>query len=163
MLVLGLDPGLAITGYGLVEEVDRVMTPVAYGVVRTPAGTPLTDRLVQLREQVGRIIAEYAPDVAVVEQLFFSTNARTAMTVGHARGVLLLTLAEANLPIVEYTPMQMKQAITGYGRADKTQVQEMVRLLLSLEEIPRPDDAADALGLSICYLHAWRLDHLTKG
>ena len=162
MLVLGLDPGLAITGYGLVAEDSQGLVSVAYGVIRTPAKTPKAQRLVSLHRRLSRLISDFAPDAASVEELFFSNNARTAMTVGEARGVLLLTCAEASLPIIEYTPMQVKQAISGYGRADKAQVQEMVRLLLGLECAPRPDDAADALAVAICCHHASRLDRLLE-
>lgn len=162
MLVLGLDPGLAITGYGLVTEGGQGLVSVGHGVIKTPANTPTADRLVQLHRQLLEVIDENAPDMASVEKLFFSTNARTAMVVGEARGVLLLTCAEAGLPIVEYTPMQIKQAITGYGKADKGQMQEMVRLLLQLDEIPRPDDAADALAVAICCHHSSHLERLLE-
>ena len=160
MLVLGIDPGLAITGYGLVREDGRGLVCVAHGVIRTPAHTPRPSRLVQLYDRLREIIDEHTPDVASVEELFFSNNARTAMLVGEARGVLLLTCAQAGLPIAEYTPMQIKQAISGYGKAEKAQVQEMVRLLLGLEQIPRPDDAADALAVAICCHHSARLETL---
>jgi crossover junction endodeoxyribonuclease RuvC len=162
MLVLGLDPGLAITGYGLVVGDGRNLQPVAYGVLRTPPHTPLANRLLLLHRELGRLLAEYQPDVAAIEELFFSTNARTAITVGEARGVLLLTAAEAGVHVVEYTPLQVKQAITGYGQADKTQVQQMVRLLLNLTEIPQPDDAADALAVSICHHHSARMAELLE-
>ena len=157
MLVLGLDPGLATTGYGLVQGDGQTLRAVTYGVIRTPAHTPLTKRLVQLHEALLDVLEANPPEVAAVEELFFSTNARTAMIVGQARGVLLLTLAEAGVPVAEYTPPQIKQAITGYGQADKAQVQEMVRLLLNLRDRPRPDDAADALATSICHHHSARL------
>jgi len=156
MLVLGLDPGLAITGYGFVTGDSRELAPIAHGVIRTPAGIDTPQRLVLLHQELSRLIAAYRPDAAAVEELFFGANARTAIMVGQARGVLLLTLSQAGLPIAEYTPLQVKQTITGYGRADKSQVQEMVRILLGLNDIPRPDDAADALAVSICHHHsAW--------
>ena len=151
MLVLGLDPGLATTGYGLVEGDGQRLVLVAYGTLQTPPKTPLADRLVLLHQSLTTLLARYHPDVTALEELFFSTNARTAIIVGEARGVLLLTLAEAGQPIAEYTPLQVKQAITGYGQASKLQMQEMVRILLGLNEIPRPDDAADALAISICH------------
>ena len=160
MLVLGIDPGLATTGYGLVEAQGQLLVPLAYGIVRTPAKTPMAERLVLLYAQVRDLIDHYGPDAAAVEELFFSTNARTAMTVGHARGVLLLTLAEAKLPVSEYTPMQVKLAVTGYGGADKAQMQSMVRLLLNLDDVPRPDDAADALGVAICHHHSAHMNAL---
>lgn len=160
MLVLGIDPGLATTGYGFVEGDGQALEAVAYGVLRTPAKTPIAERLVILHDALTALLDRYNPDVVAMEELFFSTNARTAMVVGEARGVLLLTVAQAGLAICEYTPLQIKQAITGYGQADKRQVQEMVRLLLSLNEIPRPDDAADGLAVSICHHHSSRLSRL---
>jgi crossover junction endodeoxyribonuclease RuvC len=162
MLVLGLDPGLGTMGYGLVTGDGYTLDLVTYGVVRTPAKTPLAERLMQLHRDLSAIIDQYHPDVAAVEELFFSTNARTAIVVGEARGVVLLTLAEAGLPIAEYTPLQVKQAITGYGQADKAQMQQMVRLLLGLGSAPHPDDAADALAVSICHHHSARMAALGK-
>ena len=160
MLVLGLDPGLAITGYGLVAGEGNELKPIAYGVLRTPASLPLPDRLSRLYHDLQALLAQYRPESSAVEELFFSSNARTAIMVGEARGVALLALAEAQLPIGEYTPMQVKQSVTGYGGADKRQVQEMVRILLNLDDIPRPDDAADALAVAVCHLHSHRLDSL---
>ena len=160
MLVLGLDPGLAVMGYGLVEGDGDRLEAITYGVVRTEAKTPLVQRLVRLHDALTELIAKHRPDVAAVEELFFSANARTAMGVGQARGVAILTVAQAGLSVVEYTPMQVKQAVTGYGGADKAQVQEMVRLLLQLAETPRPDDAADALAICICHQHSARLQML---
>ena len=162
MRVLGLDPGTAITGYAVVTEDGGGLTLNAIGVIRTPANTPLPSRLQTIHAELRAIIEEHKPDAAGVEELFFSRNARTAMSVGHARGVVLLALVNAGLPIGEYTPMQVKQAVTGYGNADKHQVQEMVRMLLNLPEIPRPDDAADAAAVAICYLHRARLDGLLQ-
>jgi crossover junction endodeoxyribonuclease RuvC len=156
MLVLGLDPGLASTGYGLVRGDGQKLELVAYDVIRTPANITTTERLILLRQELSEVIAAYRPDAAAVEQVFFGANARTAMIVGQAVGVLLLTLAEAGLQIAEYTPPQVKQAITGYGRASKSQVQQMVAILLGLSDLPRPQDAADALAVSICHHHsAW--------
>jgi crossover junction endodeoxyribonuclease RuvC len=158
--VLGVDPGTATTGYAVVIEEAGRLQAVTLGVVTTPAKMPLPLRLQQIYRDLRQVIEMYGPDAAAVEELFFSRNARTAMTVGHARGVTLLALIDAGLPIAEYTPMQVKQAVTGYGSADKHQVQEMVRVLLSLPEIPRPDDAADAAAVAICYLHRIKLDSL---
>ena len=162
MLVLGLDPGLAITGFGLVRGDGQHLQSADYGVIRTDPALSLSDRLVVLHDALQNVIAQHAPDVAAVEELFFSTNARTAMLVGEARGVLLLTLAQSGLPIYEYTPMQVKQAITGYGGADKNQIQQMVRLLLTLDTLPQPDDAADALAVSICHHHSAGLASLLE-
>jgi len=160
MRVLGIDPGTAITGYAVVEETAGSLQMITLGVITTPAKTPLPSRLQTIHNELKEIVAEYEPEAAAVEELFFSRNARTAMSVGHARGVILLALADSDLPIAEYTPMQIKQAVTGYGNANKHQVQEMVRMLLALSETPRPDDAADAAAVAICYLHRVKLDSL---
>jgi crossover junction endodeoxyribonuclease RuvC len=161
MRVLGIDPGTAITGYAIVEEDVGELTLIEIGVIRTPANTPLPSRLQSIYNDLLEIVETYQPESSAVEELFFSRNARTAMSVGHARGVTLLALANAGLPIAEYTPMQIKQAVTGYGNAGKHQVQEMVRMLLNLREAPRPDDAADAAAVAICYLHRAKLDDLS--
>jgi crossover junction endodeoxyribonuclease RuvC len=161
MRVLGIDPGTAITGYAVVEEdKNGVLNLVALGVINTPAHSPLPSRLQMIYQGLHEIINLHQPEASAVEQLFFSKNARTAMSVGHARGVTLLALANAGLPIHEYTPMQIKQAVTGYGGADKQQIQEMVRMLLQLSTIPKPDDAADAAAVAICYLQRAKLDSL---
>lgn len=163
MLVLGIDPGTATTGYGLVREhEDGTLQAVAYGVIRTPPRTPMADRLRQLYDEVTALIAEHHPDAAAIETLYFGKNVTTAITVAQGRGVILLALAEANLPIREYKPAEIKQAIAGYGNADKNQVQEMIRQLLDLDEIPRPDDAADGLGVAITDLNASRFDRLAS-
>jgi len=160
MRVLGIDPGTAITGYGVVEEVKGETQSLAFGVIRTPANQPLPVRLQLIYRAVKELVTEWRPTAAAVEELFFSRNVRTAMGVGQARGVTLLALADAGLTVTEYTPLTVKQAVTGYGNADKAQVQEMVRLLLGLEEAPRPDDAADALAIAICHLNSARLTAL---
>ena len=162
MRVLGIDPGTAITGYAVVEETEGRLSLAAIGVIDTPARTPLPARLQRIYAGLRAVIVDYAPETAAVEELFFSRNTRTAMSVGEARGVILLALADAGLPIAEYTPMQVKQAVTGYGSADKRQVQEMVRLLLALPDVPQPDDAADAVAVAICCLHRLKLDGLLK-
>ena len=160
MRVLGIDPGTATTGYAVVEEEVGRLALITMGVITTPSKTPLPERLQQIYRELLDIVSATRPDGSAVEELFFSRNARTAMSVGHARGVTLLALAEAGLSIAEYTPMQIKQAVTGYGNADKRQVQEMVRRLLGLTELPRPDDAADAAAVAICCLHRAKLDNL---
>jgi len=154
VLVLGVDPGIAITGYGLVRQKQDALEPVAYGVITTPAGLPLPQRLQQLYQELQALVDRYQPAEAAVEELFFARNARTALAVGQARGVILLALATAGVPTYEYTPLQVKQSITGYGRASKEQMQDMVRLLLQLQAIPQPDDAADALAMAICHIHS---------
>jgi crossover junction endodeoxyribonuclease RuvC len=160
MLVLGIDPGTAITGYGLVHEQHGTLTPVAYGVIRTPAHQALSQRLVHIHQELQRLILEYQPHAVAVEEVFFSNNARTAFAVGQARGVCLLAAAEAGRPVFECTPLEVKQAVVGYGRATKEQVQQMVRLLLELDSIPRPDDAADALAVAIWHCHTARMASL---
>jgi crossover junction endodeoxyribonuclease RuvC len=162
MRVLGIDPGTAITGYGVVGEVQGELQPLAFGVIKTPADQPLPRRLQSIYQAVSDLAQEWKPTAAAVEELFFSRNVRTAMSVGQARGVTLLALANAGLDVAEYTPLAIKQAVTGYGNADKAQMQEMVRLLLRLENVPRPDDAADALAVAICHLHSARLAALSR-
>ena len=157
MLVLGIDPGTAITGYGLVREDEAGLTLVDYGVITTAAGQPLAQRLQLIYRRLAEVVREHQPQQAAVEELFFSRNARTALSVGHARGVTLLALADAGLAIHEYKPLEIKQAITGYGGAGKQQVQEMVRLLLNLDHVPQPDDAADAVAVAVCHLHSARM------
>ena len=163
MLVLGIDPGTVITGYGLVREDDEALALVDCGVITTPAGQPLAERLQAIYRGLASVIQVHQPSVAAVEELFFSRNVKTALSVGHARGVTLLALADAGLPIHEYKPLEIKQAIAGYGGADKHQVQEMVRLLLGLDEAPQPDDAADAVAVAVCHIHSARMVALLEG
>jgi crossover junction endodeoxyribonuclease RuvC len=158
MLVIGIDPGTATTGYGLVRETPSGLEMVAYGAVITPAGMPQEQRLLLLYEQLRDILLLHRPESGAVEKLFLGKNVTTAISVGQARGVALLSLAQAGISVGEYTPMEVKQAVAGYGGAQKPQVQEMVRALLQLERIPRPDDAADALAIAICHLHSARLN-----
>lgn len=160
--VLGIDPGTATTGYGLVEKTGGDLRALAFGVIRTQADQPMPVRLQKIYRSVRDLAAEWQPTAAAVEELFFSKNVRTAMSVGQARGVALLALADASVEVAEYTPLAIKQAVTGYGNADKAQMQEMVRLLLGLEQSPRPDDAADALAVAICHQHSARLRALSE-
>ena len=161
MIVLGVDPGIATTGYGLVsEEQDSRVITLTYGTIETPKTDNLPARLLALRRQLIALIEHWRPTESAVEALFFATNVKTAMTVGQARGVILVTLEEAGVPIGEYTPLQVKQAISGYGQADKKQMQTMVQMLLSLDKIPKPDDAADAMAIAITHLHAARFNKL---
>lgn len=154
MVILGVDPGTAITGYGVIKKEGNHLKRVAYGVIRTASQRSTSSRLKQIHQELQLIIGQYRPEVMAVEQLFFNKNVRTALAVGQARGVILLAGATAGLEIVEYTPLQVKTAVVGYGRAEKAQVQEMVRILLCLGEIPKPDDAADALAIAICHAHS---------
>jgi len=163
LIVLGIDPGTATTGYGLVgEDAAGEVYLVRYGVIQTPAHTPMPDRLHQIYDEVAALLQEAAPAAVAVEELFFNRNVTTALTVGQARGVVLLAAAQAGLPVYEYKPAEVKQALVGYGRADKQQMQEMVRLMLGLRDIPRPDDAADAVAVAICHLHSQRLRRLAE-
>jgi crossover junction endodeoxyribonuclease RuvC len=162
VLVLGVDPGTAILGYGLVRQEGASLRAVDFGVVTTPAGMALPGRLRLLYAGLEDILGRHRPDAASVEQLFFTKNVRTALAVGHARGVTLLALANAGLPIHEYTPLQVKQAVLGYGRGDKLQMQTMVRMLLALPSLPQPDDAADALAVAICHLNLARYLELAR-
>jgi len=151
MRILGVDPGTATTGFGVIEHERGQFAFVDAGVITTPAGQEMPRRLITLHEELAQVVRDTQPDQAAVELLYFSTNVTTAISVGQARGVILLTLAEAGLIPAEYTPMQIKQAVTGYGGAKKPQMQEMVRVLLKLPTIPKPDDAADALGIAITH------------
>jgi crossover junction endodeoxyribonuclease RuvC len=155
MLVIGIDPGTATTGYGLVREDDGGnLLVVDFGVILTPADQPMPQRLVELHRRLNEILLLHRPQSGAVEKLFFQRNVRTAISVGQARGVALLALAQSEIDVAEYTPLEVKQAVAGYGGADKNQVQQMVRALLDLPEIPRPDDAADALAVAICHIHS---------
>lgn len=149
MRIIGIDPGTGILGFGVIDAVGAKVRLVTAGVVRTPAHTPLPDRLEEIYDSLTEIIKETNPSVMAIEKLFFARNVTTAMSVSHARGVAMLTGKQAGLAIEEYTPLQIKQTLTGYGKADKKQVQEMVRLQLGLKEVPKPDDCADALAAAI--------------
>jgi crossover junction endodeoxyribonuclease RuvC len=149
MRIIGIDPGTGILGFGVIDARNGKTKLVTAGVITTPAHTPLADRLEEIYLELTNIIAETQPEMMAIEQLFFARNVTTAMSVAHARGVAMLTGKQAKLPIEEYTPMQIKQSLTGYGKADKKQVQEMVRIQLGLQEVPKPDDCADALAAAI--------------
>ena len=160
MRVLGVDPGYAILGWGVVEYSLSRHRLVACGAVETNNEISMPERLKMLYAGLCDVIAEYDPDVASVEELFFNSNAKTAIKVGEARGAAILACANTGLPVYEYTPLQIKQALTGYGRADKKQIQEMVKRILGLDEAPKPDDAADAVATAIC--HANASDYLAR-
>jgi len=153
-LILGIDPGLATTGYGLIQVTSGKTKHIKHGIISTPVKTDLAKRLVVISEKTNKLIKKYKPDFIAVEELFFCKNVKTALKVGHARGVILLAASQNKLPLYEFTPLQIKQAITSYGRADKRQVQQMVKLILGLKTIPTPDDAADALAIAICCAHS---------
>lgn len=151
MIILGIDPGIADTGYGFIEHNKQGdLVCLTYGSIKTPSKDILADRLWSLAEQLAALITEYKPELAAIEELFFCNNAKTALIVGQARGVAMLVCRQAGLRPLSYTPLQVKQAVTTYGGADKAQVQRMVKLVLGLKEIPKPDDAADALAIAIC-------------
>jgi crossover junction endodeoxyribonuclease RuvC len=161
MRVLGLDPGTATVGYGIVDGDDGRLTAVTYGVITTSPKDEAAHRLQQIYQQLTELIARYQPDCAGVEQLFFGRNITTAISVGQSRGVLLLALADAGLPIGEYSPPKIKEAVSGYGNANKSQVQFMVQTLLELPELPHPDDAADGLAVAITHYQYSRYAQLT--
>jgi len=150
---MGIDPGIAITGYGIIEAEHSRYRLVDYGCIRTAPRIPLQQRLLKLHQGISMLIDQFSPDYMAVEQLFFNRNTTTAIPVGQARGVILLAAAEHQLALAEYTPLQVKQAIVGYGRAEKTQIQFMVMRLLKMKNIPKPDDAADALAIAISHAH----------
>jgi crossover junction endodeoxyribonuclease RuvC len=161
MLVIGIDPGTATTGYGLVREnQDGSLSAVDYGAILTPADMPMPLRLLELYKKIKEILFLHRPESGAVEKLFFQRNVSTAISVGQGRGVALLALAESGIDVLEYTPLEVKQAVVGYGGADKGQVQAMVKAILNLAEIPTPDDAADALAIAICHLHSARIRQL---
>ena len=156
MIILGIDPGVATVGWGIVEYKGNKFLGSDYGAIITPAHTPLCDRIEQIFDEALRLVDYYHVETAAMEKLFFNTNTKTAIDVAQARGVLLLALTKKRIHCSEFTPLQVKQAVTGYGRADKQQIEAMVKMLLNLEKIPRPDDAADALAMAICCAHCLR-------
>jgi crossover junction endodeoxyribonuclease RuvC len=151
MRILGIDPGYAIVGYGAIESGGSRYRPLAYGAILTEAGDPFEKRLEIIYDDLTQILTRWTPAAAAIERLYFHTNQKTVIEVAEARGTILLALKKADVPFYEYTPLQVKTAVTGYGHADKKQVMEMTRRLLRLKELPRPDDAADALAIAICH------------
>jgi crossover junction endodeoxyribonuclease RuvC len=158
MRVLGIDPGSLVTGFGVVEEQSNGLQAVTWGAVRTTARQPLAERLQRIYDGLFKAVQMWQPDAVSVEQVFFAENPKTALILGHARGVALLTVAHAALPLVEYSALEIKLAVTGYGRAAKSQMQQMVKTLLRLDTLPQPADAADALAAAICHLHTQRFN-----
>lgn len=153
MIILGIDPGIATMGYGIIKYFQGSFNYITCGAISTPAGERVERRLALIYDQLNRLIKTYQPNALAVEELFFNTNQKTAINVAQARGIVLLSAERAGIPLYEYTPLQVKQAVVGYGRAEKHQVMEMTKLLLSLNQRPKPDDAADALALAICHAH----------
>lgn len=154
MRILGIDPGLAIVGFGFVDKIGSRLAPIQYGCITTEADTDQGVRLKQIYESALQLIDTYKPDAMAIEKLFFNKNVTTALSVGQARGVLILAAVQRGVTVAEYTPLQVKQAVVGYGKAEKRQVQEMVRMFLNLVSVPKPDDVADALAIAICHAHA---------
>lgn len=154
MIILGIDPGFAIVGYGAVEYKGNKFKTVEYGAVTTPAKTEMFSRFKAIYDEVCEIIERVKPDVMAIEELFFNSNQKTAINVAQARGVIILAAMNNGIDVFEYTPLQVKQAVVGYGRAQKAQVQQMVKVLLNLEAVPKPDDTADALAIAICHAHS---------
>ena len=151
MVILGIDPGVATVGFGIINETGGIPKPVRYGVISTPAGNRLALRLAQIYDDVSELITMFKPDTIAVEELFFNTNMKTAISVAHGRAAAILAGEAHGIPMYEYTPLQVKKAVAGYGHASKKQVMDMVRRLLSMEQVPQPDDAADALAVAICH------------
>ncbi|SHE48929.1 Holliday junction endonuclease RuvC [Caldanaerobius fijiensis DSM 17918] len=154
MIVMGIDPGLATLGYGIVNYEYNHFNVIEYGAIITPSDMCLADRLREIYDEMGDLIDKYRPDAFAIEELFFNKNAKTAIVIGEARGVAIVAAAKKNVEVYEYTPLQVKQAVVGYGRAEKLQVQLMVKALLNLREVPKPDDVADALAVAICHCHS---------
>ncbi|WP_438434376.1 crossover junction endodeoxyribonuclease RuvC [Gorillibacterium sp. sgz500922] len=163
MRILGIDPGYAIVGFGFIDKNGSRLTPVQYGSIQTEAHTDPSQRLKDIYESVVHLIDKYQPEALAIEKLFFNRNVTTAMTVAEARGVTILAAVQKGLPVAEYTPMQVKQAIVGYGKAEKKQVQEMTRMFLNLAQVPKPDDVADALAIAICHAHSSTLTDKING
>ena len=154
MVILGIDPGVATIGFGLIRAERGKNTLLQYGVITTPPGIPLSERLLQISRDMEQLLETFKPDEMAVEELFFTKNITTGIAVAHGRGVILLAAEKAGIPVFEYTPMQVKQGVVGYGKAEKKQVMLMTQRLLNMKEIPRPDDAADALAIAICHSRA---------
>lgn len=163
MRILGIDPGYAIVGFGFVDRIGSKLVPVQYGCIQTEAGTDPAIRLKEIYDSLVHLIEKYKPDAIAVEKLFFNRNVTTALQVGQARGVILLAAVQQGIETAEYTPLQVKQAIVGYGQAEKRQVQEMVKMFLKLRAVPKPDDVADALAIAICHAHASTLNSKING
>lgn len=154
MIILGIDPGYAIVGYGVIKYEANRFTVLDYGAITTPAGMPFVERLDVIYKDLNMLFAKYKPEAMAIEKLFYNTNAKTVIDVAQARGVTVLAAHQNGAKIFEYTPLQVKQSVVGYGRAEKKQVQEMIRVILNLEKVPKPDDTADALAMAVCHAHS---------
>ena len=153
MIILGIDPGYAIVGFGVLEYKNNHFSVIDYGAITTDAGTPFNRRLEYIYDQLTELLQKYKPDAMSIEKLFYNSNAKTVIDVSQARGVIMLAAQKCGVPAFEYTPLQVKQSVVGYGRAEKKQVQEMIKRILFLEKVPKPDDTADALAMAICHGH----------
>lgn len=162
MRILGIDPGVAIVGFGFIDKIGSRLVPVQYGSIQTEANSDPSLRLKQIYEAIDQLIDKYKPEAVAIEKLFFNRNVTTAIAVGQARGVLMLAAAQRDITVAEYTPLQVKQAVVGYGRAEKHQVQDMVKMMLNLKQVPKPDDVADALAIAICHAHSSTLGQLIE-
>ena len=160
MIIMGIDPGFAITAYGIVKYEQNKFSPLEYGAVQTLVGTPFAQRLLKLDDEISLIIERFKPDAISVEELFFNKNIKTAIAAAHGRGVVLTAAARSGAEVFEYTPLQVKQAVVGYGRAEKAQVQQMVKAILNLSQVPKPDDVADALAVAVCHGHSAKMARL---
>lgn len=154
MIILGIDPGYAIVGYGVISYRNNHFSVIDYGAITTDAKTPFNKRLEIIYDELTAIIDKYSPEAMAIEKVFYNSNAKTVIDVSQARGVIMLAAQKKGLPAYEYTPLQVKQSVVGYGRAEKKQIQEMIRCILALEKIPKPDDTADALAMAVCHAHA---------
>ena len=162
MIIIGIDPGYAIVGVGVVEYTGNKFRTIDYGAITTPAEMSTTERLHKIFQEMTICIEKYKPDAVAIEELFFNSNQKTAIKVAQARGALLVAATNCGVPVYEYTPLQVKQSVTGYGRADKRQIQQMVKMMLGLSKIPKPDDAADALAIAICHAHSNKMNNILK-
>jgi crossover junction endodeoxyribonuclease RuvC len=156
MIVVGIDPGLATVGFGVIQKIEDKIIPVSYGCIRTSAQKQISERLLDIYNEINSLFNKYNPQTVVIEKLFFNKNVTSAMNVGEARGVIILAAQQKQIPVFQYIPAQIKKAITGTGNADKQQMQEMIKKLLGLDEIPQPDDAADGLSIALCHMHIMR-------
>ncbi len=154
MIILGIDPGYAIVGFGVLDYHNNHFSVIDYGAILTDAGTPFNERLERIYDNLTAIIEKYQPEAMSVEKVFYNSNAKTVIDVSQARGVIMLAAQKNRVPVFEYTPLQVKQSVVGYGRAEKKQIQEMTRRILNLEKVPKPDDTADALAMAICHAHS---------
>lgn len=162
MIIMGIDPGFAITGYGIIEYLGNKFKVIDYGAIKTNANTEFPIRLLYLGQELDILLTKFKPDAVSIEELFFNKNIKTALSVAQGRGVAVLESARKGVDIFEYTPLQVKQSLCGYGRAEKNQIQQMVKIFLNLKEVPKPDDVADALAVAICHAHSYKMNNFLQ-